>query len=602
VIVVSRANKKVALELENVPPALFSTLVAQLKSIHGQFNIKTKKWMLDILQYDRVRGDLEELDTIVETFPEQLEELRCGDPELVVLPHRARADYSLVNFPPIVGKAPHENFQRESILQGLQKNRYGFFLGQGSGKSYIASVLIAHYYLRDKNVSKVLILSTAIGARNMLSELVYFIKGLDVRRAVVATKDNWKVFTDDIDIVIASYNTFRLICNRERKLQNIRSKNPKKPFLPLSSWGTGNKMLILDESHLIANSQSQQGSLVALHSQEFYYRYLFSGTPADKPEKLYNQLRVMDRSLVHNLSYHSWLEEYAELGTRFSSWAIRGWKHDKFEKLNQRVTPKYAMFLTSEELLTLPPHYIKKIYLTMTPSHRRLYESFIQEEVSNMMQSGKHTVRDVINRFPYMMLAVDNPSLLHNHSDKLATPTLAALSALKTKDLERVAAAKDIVESHDGEKGVLWVIHPKTAELYAEIFANLAPIVITGATEESERKSLVDAFQKDPKHQLLIANIDVLSTSITITAASYQVYLERSFAYVPYDQSIKRIYRIGQNKSVTTYILLYRDSLDLIRDKNLEGKGAVVKGLLRKDFLSQQVWSDIFNGLAEDNH
>ena len=595
-ISISCEGNRVALLLTNVPPAQFAVIMANLRTARCRYQASTHKWLLTIAQYDNLKETLEELDILQEQDPQGLVLLREGIPELTMEAGRVVADYSLLRYPPIEGKAPHEKFQRESIVQGLQKNRYGFFLGQGSGKSYIAAAIIAHRYLKEKKVSKILVLSTAIGARNLYHEFANFIPQLDVARMVVADKNNWQVFTDQYDIVIASYNTFRLICNRERAAQKIRSKTPRKPFLGLETWGKGERMLLLDESHIVANSKSQQGALVALHSTNFYYRYLFSGTPADKPEKLYNQLKILDPVLVHNLSYSGWLDMYAELGTRFSAMAIREWKHDKFEELNQRVRSMYATFLKSEELLNLPPHYIKKIFLNMSPKHRRLYESFIESEVGGLMKNGRKSVRDIVNRFPFMMLAVDNPWLLENHREKLSTETLAALSVLKPADMERVAAVKDIVESHDGEKGVLWVTHPKTAELYAEIFAKEHPILITREVADSERKNMVDEFQKDPTRKLLIANIELLSTSITITAAQYQVYIERSFAYISYDQSIKRIYRIGQNKSVTTYILLYANSLDILRDKNLSGKGAMVSGLLGKKFLTQEEWKEIFNG------
>ena len=120
-------------------------------------------------------------------------------------------------------------------------------------------------------------------------------------------------------------------------------------------------MLLLDESHEIANPSSYQGAYVQLHSSFFDYRYLFTGTFADKPEKMYNQLKTLDPYLVHNLSYTEWLDEYAYLGTRYSQFAIREWKKHKLEELNETMRRYYISEYATEDVLNLPPHYKKDL-------------------------------------------------------------------------------------------------------------------------------------------------------------------------------------------------------------------------------------------------
>jgi len=124
--------------------------------------------------------------------------------------------------------------------------------------------------------------------------------------------------------------------------------------------------------------------------------------------------------------------------------------------------------------------------------------------------------------------------------------------------------------------------------------------VITGATEQAIRNELLEQFRTNEQNRILIANINVLNTSVTITWATWQCYVERIFGYAPYEQSTKRIYRIGQNKPVTTYIPLYNSSLDILLDRNLDSKDMLVKGLMSKDFLTQEEWAKIFN-LSEDD-
>mgnify|MGYP001352500043 CR=1 FL=1 len=579
--------------------ALFEAVKAEIKAASFRWNPSAMRWEGSAAKFDSIRGKLEELDMIDIDPAVDDAVTRSGAQELIISSSRVIPDYSLLLHPPIQGKAPYENFQRVDISRGLSRNRYAYFLGMGTGKSYIASALIAHYYMKWKSVGKVVLLTTNIGVRNLYHELFKFIKDLPKEKVAIADATNRECFHHEVDIVLMSYNSFRLVCNSYKKKLKIDATAPRKPFLPLEEWAGGEEMmLLLDESHSVAIPSSQQSHLVALHSPAFKYRYLFTGTPADKPEKLYNQLKILDPYLTHRLSYTDWLETYAEIGTRFSKYDVREWKYEKLEELNKRVVADYGIYRNSEDIIDLPPHYVKKIYMNMSRAQRSIYEAFIVSTLEEMRATGNSSTRDIVNKFPYMLLAVENPFLLEKHIDKFDDRLASKVFQFQRQHMDKLSVLRDIIEEQASEKGVVWVVHPKTAEIVAEEFAHLKPIVITGATEQSIRNELLEQFRTNDENRILIANINVLNTSVTITWATWQCYLERIFGYAPYEQSTKRIYRLGQNKAVTTYIPLYNNSLDILLDKNLESKDALVKGLMARDFLTQEEWAEIFN-LAE---
>lgn len=588
------ANKThVLLSSYDTSPDLFVAINATFKMAKCRFDPKTKAWVTRIGIYDdSLKEALEELD-LVEENEEALEELRQGNPEQVISTKRIIPNYDLLKFPPLVGKAPYEDFQKIDISKGLNRNRFAYFWGMGTGKTYAASAHIAHQYMEWGDAKKILIMSTSIGVRNVYEEILKFVKDIPKEKITIASKDNREPFKDEFDIVLTSYNTFRLICNHYKKLQGITANKPRKPFLPLEEWGAGgNLMLLLDEPQEIANPQSFQGYYTALHAPSFYYRYLFTGTFADKPEKQYNQFKVLDPYLVHNLSYQEWINEYAEVGTQYSRFAVRSWKKDKLQALNERAMQSYASFRETEDIINLPAHYTKTLGVAMSPLHRKLYEAVVRDDLQEL---GQASVRKTINRFPYLMLAIDHPELLEKHRHRLSPETLKILDKIKDKDLAKFEVVDEIIDDHKGEKGVLWVEHPVTAFSLAERYKKYNPIVITGDTPDEDRAGLIKEFKTNKKHKLLIANIKVLNTSVTITEATFQVYVELIFAYVPYKQSTMRIYRNGQNETVTTYILVYKGSLDYLRVKNLESKGILIKGLLKKNFLTQEEWAKVFN-------
>lgn len=577
--------------------ATFTTVLNTLKEQRCRYNTALQEWITSAFRYQELKEILEDLDTIEDKVDlKELEALDQGDPEQKIESIRRIPDYSLLNFPPITGKHPHENFQKQAISSCINKSRYACYFGMGSGKSYIAAATIAHRLYKYRDCSKVLFITTNIGVRNLYHELFKFIKDLDPEKVKIADKDYRNPFDDpSTDIVVTSYNSFRLICEYYKKQQKITSKMPRKPFLPLKKWSQDKPlMLILDESHEVSHAESQRTGLVMLHASLFEYRYEFTGTAADKPEKSYPQLTILDKWLTYNLTFGQWKERMAILGDRFSPYAIRGWKHEELEKQNQRFLQNHGASYKNTELVELPNYNEKKIYLTMNPTHRKIYEDVVLQDLSN-----QHSTRDVVNRFPYMMLAVDNPFLLQKHEDKFDDNLNNLLSRFKETQLEKISALEDIISDRPGEKIIVWAIHPLTIHMLAERFKKLNPIAITGETKESERFDLVEDFKKGD-HQLLIANIQCLNSSVTITECSCQVYFERGFTYTSYEQSTCRIYRTGQTEDVDSYILLYSDSLDLLLDKNLESKGTLVRGLMSKEFISQEIWQQIFNCSEED--
>ena len=92
-----------------------------------------------------------------------------------------------------------------------------------------------------------------------------------------------------------------------------------------------------------------------------------------------------------------------------------------------------------------------------------------------------------------------------------------------------------------------------------------------------------------------------MNSSVTITEARVSVYFERGFNYTEVAQSQNRNYRIGQDKDVESYVLIYDKSLDCLLDKNLQNKGLLVSGLNSKAFISMEDWSKIFNCTESDS-
>ncbi len=576
---------------------IFNRCVSMAKLLRLRFSAKERMWIVSAGKFGKVLDAFRDIDE-VEIFPEDYEShlvsLLSPKKELEYKKDRIVVDYGYMNFLPYEGKPPFEKFQHTDIRNALQRNRYGLYLDMGLGKSFIFATIFAHYFLKWKKVSKVLVLSSNTGVRNLPEEFLKFVKGFDKMKYVTANKDNRKPFTKDIDIVFSSYNTFRLI---GKAYQKNNSAKPRKATIPFKEWfGDSEGLILMDESHQAANPTSQQGNFVAIHAPAFKYRYEGTGTPADKPEKLYNQLKILDTSLVHGFSFSEWKEYYAELGNRFSAAAITGWKEDKMAQLNKDMQ-EYCIFRKAEECLDLPDVIEKNVYCDLSKKHRKIYEAFVADTLeSNKYESGGYNVGKIVNLFPYLGLSLHNPSLLEKHFEKFSSSLIKDIKNFNlSKESDAIEALKGVISDRGDEKGIVWVIHPSTATELGNIFAKLNPIIVTGKTRDDDRQGLIDAFKKDKKHKILIANIDVLNTSYTLTEAKWQFYLERHYNYTTYSQSKKRIHRIGQKSVTRNYYAIYRNTIDILLDANLKNKGTIVDNLVSKKFLTKEEWQRILN-------
>jgi len=551
-----------------------------------------------------------------------IEQLKREVVELKKSPTRLLFKSELLRYPPLAGKHPNEEYQKLDITRAINRNRYGLFLDMGLGKAYISAAIIAH--LRHYNKAhKVLLISSNIGAANMVHELLKFMY-IDPEEIICMTKvgKDRELFKNEKSIVITNYNTFRNICNyyydKSHPRKTIKQtdasgkqknkKEPRKEFrsavLPLQEWLGGQPgILLLDESHSLADNSSQQTKHMVHHLKFFEYRYLFTGTPADKNEKLYTQCKILDASLVHNLNYNQWCQEYNKVGNNFSPYAINpnGWRYEKIKELNEKLTSDYVVFRKASDCLDIPKNYIKKMYVELTKEHRFIYEAFVRSALDYIQSStGGLLTRDIINAFPYLQLALDNPDLLiQNHPDLLTPELRKAVENFNFKEnAKKIEVLEDIVAFHAKdlkEKGIVWIWHPDTAYKLQEVLKEYNPLVIIGDTPEETRQQILQEFREGSTHRILIASILVLNTSVTLTQAKFQVYVERVYNYSQYTQSIARISRHGQDQQTYTYPLIYDNSIDVVLSINLDQKDILTNKLVSKGFLTQQEWKKIFN-------
>lgn len=609
----------------------FADLIETLKYEHCLWNNTIKQWQAPISRYEDISQELlfaggkEEYLEITEQTKQQIEQYLNSLKELKFASERRVYNKDLMHFDALPGKHPFENYQRQDLIQALNRNRYVFNWDMGLGKSWALTALIEH--LRQYGcINKALIFSSTIGVWNVKAELLKFGKNQYDKDILVLTSSSEIPYEKrnlfDINdypykTIIMTYDCFKSINNYYYDKSKGTKSNPKpstsskykKSFVPFEEWAEGQKIgLFLDECHLLSNSGSRRSQIMMMNLKYFEYRYLFTGTLADKYQKLYVPCKILDSSLVKGLDYNTWLASYNEVGNKFSRYAVNPdkWDIEKITALNKQLVTNYGVKRDKKDCLDLPNHYIAPtIWIEMSDKQRAIYESFSNESARIIAQKAKETNTNFSDRmenmFAFFQLAVDNPETILD-SERFSDFSEDLQKLIKNfnyvKDYRKLEVLDAIISEkvdEEDKKGIIWCYHPKTIHSIVKRYEKYKPFVIDNTVKVDDRFSIVEAFKKSDS-KILISSILLLNTSVTLTECSWQAYLEKTYNYVDYDQSLSRIYRPGQSETTTTYTIRYSNSIDSLQEENLASKGQIVQNIMNKQFVTQEEWSKIFNG------
>lgn len=388
-----------------------------------------------------------------------------------------------------------------------------------------------------------------------------------------------------------------------RKLKN----GIEKTNINWEEWSEGNKIgFFLDECHSLANPKTARFKYFKANISYIDYRYLFTGTLADKYEKLYVPLYLLDKQLVEGRPFTNWVNSFGALGNEYSESAINPnkWNMEKIAKVNEILLKTYGTKRLAKECLNLPLDYdVPTIRIDMSPLQREIYEGFIKEQVriTQNRNSNGNTKNDILNMFGIFQLAVDNPSCILNSPSFEKFP-MELQDKIRdydyVKDSYKLKVLKDILDDRVndlGERGIVWYFHPDTKDAILNELKQYNPTVISAGMKPIEMHNKIEEFKKNPNSKIIVASINIMNTSVTITECTFNVYLERTFAYNDYEQSRRRTWRNGQTNTVRYYFMCYNQSIDNLQLDNLATKGAILNTLMNKDYIDNEMWKRIFN-------
>lgn len=308
--------------------------------------------------------------------------------------------------------------------------------------------------------------------------------------------------------------------------------------------------LMLDESSLIQNRKAKQSKFILRLDPANVI--LLSGTPTSgKYENLWSQMHLLGWDIsesTYNNQYVNWKSQKIGWGTnaRFVPIVDKKQPYKNVERLKSKMRDHGAVFMKTDEVLELPEQIITEIEVNTSKEYKRFRKTGILVL--------HHEAPD--GRSPVIELVGDTELTKRLYSRQLCGQYSKA----------KLEAFRDLVQSTNDR---LIVFYNFTDELKAMI-----PIV----HELKKPFGIVNGERKE------LEPYDMESDSITFVqyqAGAMGLNLQKAnkviYFTLPdgrqdlFDQSMKRVHRIGQKNTCFYYILICRDSVeeDILKTLNL---------------------------------
>lgn len=429
---------------------------------------------------------------------------------------------SRIALPKLTAKLRPYQAQGYKWLHYLHKHSLGGCLADdmGLGKTLQAIAILSHVYPQQTLPSiiimpKSLIFNWENEFKKFNPDLRFYTYYANQRDLDVATKQQ---------VILTTYGMIRNDIEKWRELEFY--------------------YLILDESQNIKNFNSQVTKAVMLLSGK--HRLALSGTPIENNlGELYSLFRFLNPAMFG--STKTFNQQYIQ--------PIKQGDDDKVavHELKTKIYPFILRRLKKDVLQELPAKVEQILYVDMSPEQSSLYQ---QRRAFYYQSVRSQVAKQGINKSQFFILQ--------------ALTELRQIASIPeaVSDNQVYSPKREILQEY-----VLDALANKHKIL---IFANYLSVIecvgqdleahrieyltMTGAT--GNRQLLVEQFQNDPNCKVFLMTLKTGGIGLNLTAADTIFIFDPWWNKAAEDQAIDRTHRIGQTKTVFSYKLITRNTIE----------------------------------------
>jgi SNF2 family DNA or RNA helicase len=353
---------------------------------------------------------------------------------------------------------------------------------------------------------------------------------------------------DENDVTLTTYGTIR---NDVEKLKDLSFD-----------------LIILDESQNIKNVNAQTTRAIMLLNAE--NRLALSGTPIENNlSELYSLFRFLNPAMFG--SYEDFNAFYAEPIQKYND-------KEAIQELKKKIYPFILRRVKKEVLKDLPDKIEKTMYIEMNAGQKRLYDErrlYYYNQVKNQIRENG------LGKSHFFILQA-----LNELRQIASCPENKSVNVISSKREVLIHNVIDAVEN--GHKVLVFTNYITSINNICNDLgkAGIKHLSMSGNTKD--RQDLVNKFQLDKKCKVFVMTLKTGGVGLNLTAA------DTIFIYDPWwnktaeNQAIDRAYRLGQDRTVFSYKLILKDSIEEKILKLQEKKSELLDSLISEDNTSMK--------------
>ena len=388
--------------------------------------------------------------------------------------------------------------QKQALAKMQMYNKFGFFLGPGSGKTIIA---------------------------------IAFLKSFNIKSAIIVTPQK----------VIAQYKSEldRYIPGNNYIVTNYEQIHK---YLHIAF-----EAVILDESHKVKNFSSNVNTYCRALASLSTYTYLFTGTPQDKSRhELLAQIAILDSRVMpgktRTLYRYFNQDDYFQPST----------EKKQFSKELTSVIDTFTWGKPTEEVVQLTkeneiiiPCLKSKAYNILAKD--RVLSKTINNERYRCVADNKGVLKVKLREICNGHIVLENPQ---ESSQKLIKVACGKVSALKKLFLNIDTA----IIYYEFDNDLIYI-----EEALTEF--SIPYHIINGKTSKKNSSSYIEDFKED-KCKILVMQSKSGNAGLDLTNTNNIIFYSLPESYIVFTQCKARINRIGQTKECNYYYLICQDSIE----------------------------------------
>ena len=384
---------------------------------------------------------------------------------------------------------PH---QKDVLEQTQDKNKVAYYLDMGLGKTFVAS-------------EKMKILNADVNL-------------VICQKSMISTwKKHFQTFYSDYHILIYSKQT--VIPDKSIVIINYDLVWRRKELQQLKDF-----TLILDESSCIKNTTANRTKFIL--SMKPKNVILLSGTPVGgKYEELYSQCKLLGWNISKKAFWNTYVEFInIDIGG-FPMKKVTGYKN--IDRLKQKLKDHGAIFMKTEEVISLPE------------------QNFINISVPNTTEYRKFKK----NR----LITIEDNELV---GDTSLTRMLYLRQLASQYNKNKLAALKDLLESTNDRVIIFYNFKDEYEKIKNLCIKLERPVsAVNGDLRD------LKAYESNDNSVTLV-QYQSGAMGLNMQLSNKIIYFSLPLSSELFEQSKKRIHRLGQSKSCFYYYMLTEKSIE----------------------------------------